>query len=361
MGNLGSTSAFYAARPAIQLDGQDNPSLSDGLMNLMVEETTAGLYRCEATFGNWGTGNGSVGFLYFGRDVLDFGKPFAVTAGSNDSESEIFSGRIMGLEANYPQTRPPELAVLAEDRLQDLRMTRRTRTFEDVSDEDVMQQIASQHSLRTEFDIDGPTYRVLAQVNQSDLAFLRDRARAIDAELWLADGKLHVQARGRRDEGSTDLTYGQGLIAFSVLADLAQQRSSLTVSGWDVSAKDTIEHEATASAIQSELNGHQGGGQVLETAVGARAEQLVHTVPLTLQEAQAQAEAQYRRIARRFVTGRGIAEGDGRIRVGSYVNLAGLGPLFNGKYFVTAVRHTFDGQQGFRTHFQVERPGLGTE
>ncbi len=354
-----TTSAFYAARPAIQLDGQKNASLSDGLMNLMVEETTAGLYRCEATFGNWGTSGGGVGFLYFGRDVVEFGKPFAVTAGSGETEAEIFAGRIMGLEANYPQTRPPELVVLAEDRLQDLRMTRRTRTFEDVSDEDVMQQIASQHSLRTAFDIDGPTYRVLAQVNQSDLAFLRDRARAIDAECWLAGDTLHVQARGRRDEGSVALTYGQRLIAFSVLADLAQQRSSLTVSGWDVSAKDTIEHEATAAAIQSELNGHQGGGQVLETAVGVRADRLVHTVPLTLQEAQAQAEAQYRRIARRFVTGRGVAEGDGRIRVGAYVSLSGLGPLFDGKYFVTAVRHTFDGQQGFRTHFEVERPGLG--
>ena len=36
MGNLGSTSAFYAARPAIKLDGQVNASLSDGLMNVMV-------------------------------------------------------------------------------------------------------------------------------------------------------------------------------------------------------------------------------------------------------------------------------------------------------------------------------------
>lgn len=359
MGNLGSTSAFYAARPAIKLDGQANASLSDGLMNVMVEETTAGLYRCEATFGNWGTSSGGVGFLYFDRSVLDFGKPFAVTAGADDTAAQLFSGRIMGLEANYPQTRPPELVVLAEDRLQDLRMTRRTRTFEDVSDEDVMQQIASQHSLRTDFDIDGPTYRVLAQVNQSDLAFLRDRARAVDAELWLADDTLHVQARGRRDEGSIELTYGQGLIAFSVLADLAQQRSALTVSGWDVAAKETIEHEATASVIQSELNGFQGGGQVLETAVGIRAERMVHTVPFTLQEAQAQAEAQYRRMARRFVTGQGAAEGDGRIRVGAYVTMAGLGPLFNGRYFVTAVRHTFDQQQGFRTHFQVERPGLG--
>ena len=360
MGNLGTTPAFYTARPAVQVDGQDAPDLSDGLLTLLVEETTAGLYRCEATFGNWGTGNGDVDFLYFDRRLLDFGKPFGVTAGAGEGAREIFNGRIMALEAHYPQTRPPEIVVLAEDRFQDLRMTRRTRTFEDLSDQEVIEQIAAEYSLRTELDIDGPTHRVLAQVNQSDLAFLRERARAIDAELWLDDETLNVQARSRRDAGTISLTYGQGLIAFSVLADLAEQRTSLAVSGWDVAAKETIEHEADVSTIQSELNGHQGGAAVLERALGPRAERIVHMAPFTGQEAEYLAQANYRRTCRRFVTGRGVAEGDGRIRVGAHVELDGLGTLFNGEYTVTAARHTFNGQDGFRTTFTVERPGIGT-
>ena len=86
--------------------------------------------------------------------------------------------------------------MLAEDRFQDLRMVRRSRTFEDVSDRDVIEQIAGEHGLTTDVDLDGPTYRVLAQVNQSDLAFLRERARAVDAELWL-DGDCSTPRRGR--------------------------------------------------------------------------------------------------------------------------------------------------------------------
>ena len=176
MGDLGTTSIFYSARPSVNLDDQTNDGLTDGLLTMLAEETTAGLFRCEASFGNWGTANGGVGFLYLDRQVLDFGKTLAIRIGEGETESQIFKGQITGLEAHYPKTRPPEIVVLAEDRFQDLRMTRRSRSFENVTDSDVIQQVASEHGLRADIDIDGPTYQVLAQVNQSDLAFLRDRA-----------------------------------------------------------------------------------------------------------------------------------------------------------------------------------------
>ena len=67
----------------------------------------------------------------------------------------------------------------------------------------------------------------------------------------------------------------------------------------------------------------------------------------------------YRERARRFVTASGVADGDARIRVGSTLSIGGLGPLFNGKYYVASVRHSYDGQYGFRTAFELERPGLG--
>jgi phage protein D len=360
MSDPGSTSGFHSARPSVLLDGQDNAGLSDGLLTLLVEETTQGLFRCEATFGNWGAFQNDVGFLYFDRATLDFGKTFAIRAGEGDTEAQIFSGHIMGLEAHYPQKRPPEIVVLAEDRFQDLRMTRRTRSFQDVTDSDVIQQVASQHGLQADVDVDGPTYRVLAQVNQSDLAFIRERARAVDAEVWINNGTLHAQARGRRAAGDVTLTFGQGLIEFSVLADLAHQRSRVTVSGWDVSSKEAIAHEAAPAVVQAELNGHVSGSSVLEAAFGARAEQIVHLVPLTNQEAQYLSEAHLRRIARRFVHGRGVCQGDGRIRVGANVDLQGLGTMFDGQYYVCEARHTFCGQNGYQTYFEVERPGLGS-
>ena len=351
----GKPAGIRPARPTLRVGGQDSPELAQGLLSLRVEENTSGLFRCEATVGNWGSVGGRPGFLYFDRRTLDFGKEFQVKLGPDT----VFDGRIMGLEAQFPQGQPAALTVLAEDRFQDLRMTRRTRTFTDVSDADVMRQVAGEHGLSPQADVPGPTHKVLAQVNQSDLAFLRERARAADAELWVEGRTLHAKARAGRDGGTVRQGYGRELREFTVLADLAGQRTSVAVNGWDVAGKDGLHHEATASVLGGELKGLASGVSILQEKLGPRKEALAHTVPLTRQEAQLTAEAFFKGIARRFVTGRGVAEADGRLRVGSYVDLEGLGPLFSGTYYVSEVRLLFDGTHGIRTEFVAERPGLG--
>jgi phage protein D len=208
--------------------------------------------------------------------------------------------------------------------------------------------------------VSGPSYKVLAQINQSDLAFLRERARSIDAELWMDGSTLSAKPRTGRSTGSAiELNYGNKLREFTVIADTAGQRTSVTVGGWDVGAKSGLKFEATESTIGGELNGDSSGASVLQSAFGQRKESLVHTVPLTSQETQAEAEAYFKMNARRFVVGRGVAETSGKLRVGAYVDLKELGPLFNGKYYLAEVKHVFDMTKGMRTEFVAERPGIG--
>ena len=351
-----ATTGLIAARPTILVDGQENAPLGGALLELMIVENTSGLYRCEAKFGNWGAINNTTDFLYFDRRTLEFGKGFEIKL---NSES-IFNGKIMGLEASFPQAQAPEIRVLAEDRFQDLRMTRRTRTFNDVTDSDVINQIANDHGLSPSVSVNGPTYKVLAQVNQSDLAFIRERARAVDAEVWMGGSTLNAKSHASRDGGTLQMTYGNQLRAFTVLADLAMQRTSVAVNGWDVASKAALQYEATDSVISSELNGDTSGVSILQSAFGARKEALAHTVPLNSQEAQFEAEAFFKMSARRFVVGRGIAETNSSLRVGSKADLQGLGPLFNGKYYVSDVKHIFDGAQGLRSEFRGERVGIGS-
>src|SRR5262249_8547722 len=199
------------------------------------------------------------------------------------------------------------------------------------------------------------TQKVLAQVNLSDLAFLRERARALGAEVWMEGSTLRAELRTRRQGGTFRMTYGKELREFSVLADLAGQRSSVAVNGWDTTGKTGLHYEATDSVLSGELNGDSSGSSILGSALGTRKESLVHTVPVTAQEAQAEAEAFFRMSARRFLIGRGLAETDSRLRVGNQVDLQGLGPLFSGKYYLSEVRHTLDATHGFRTEFTAER------
>jgi phage protein D len=350
---------FYISTPTLKVDGTEKTELAGELHSLFVEETTLGLFRCEATLVNWGTKDSQVDYLFFDRQTLDFGKEFSVEFGPPGSQTQVFKGRITGMEAHYPSAADPRLTVLAEDRFQDLRMERRTRSFADVSDSDVFSQIASQHGLTPQVDVDGPTYRVLTQVNQSDLAFLRERAAAVDAEIWVDDRTLHAQARARRNTNTVELKHGRTLFEFSVLADLSHQRTSVRVSGWDVAGKSALDEEATESVVSAELDGKRSGSSVLSQALAERKERVTSAVPLSQTEARATAEARYRARARRFLTGHGTAEGNASIRVGTTLDLSGLGDLFDGKYYVRLARHAFDLENGYRTTFEVERPGLG--
>jgi len=344
-----------ASRPSFVVGGQEEASLSQGLLTLSIEENVHGLYHCDARFGNWGPKGSSIDFLYFDRQKLDFGKAIQVML----DQDKMFDGRVSAIEADFPEGSPPEIGVLLEDRFQDLRMTRRTRTFADAIDSDVMNKIAQDHGLQPNVDLSGPTYKVLAQVNQSDLAFMRDRARSIDAEVWMDDRNLYAKSRANRNNGTVKLTLGGELREITVLADLAGQRTAVSVNGWDVSGKSALSHEATDQAISNELNGDTSGLSILQSAFGARKESLVHTVPLNSNEAQVAAETALKMTARRFVTAQGMAQANAKVRVGSYLDLQGLGPLFSGKYYVTRVKHVFDGSDGFRSEFTGERPGIG--
>jgi uncharacterized protein len=347
--------ALISSRPAFEVDGQDQPELAAQLLALDIADEATGLARCEAEFGNWGVSEGQVGFRYFDRRLLEFGKPLVVRLG----DERLFEGRILGLQGRFGEGTPPTLRVLADDRLQDLRMTRRTRSFADLSDADLARRIAADHGLTPQVDAAGPTHRHLAQLNQSDLALLHERARAIDAELWVQGRTLHFQSRRARDAGRVELSWGGQLRRFDVTADLAGQRSEVAASGWDVGAKQAVRATASASVLGAELGSDDSGIAILQRALGERHETLAHAGAPSEAEARALAEAALRLAARRFVRGHGTAEPQAALRVGTALTLKGLGPLFNGRYVATAVRHRFDTTHGLRTEFEAERPGLG--
>ena len=65
------------------------------------------------------------------------------------------------------------------------------------------------------------------------------------------------------------------------------------------------------------------------------------------------------RRCRGFVSVTGTTDGTPDMVVGSRVSLDRVGAPFNGNgYYVTQVRHTYDLEHGYRTHFEAERATL---
>lgn len=346
----------------MSIDGESQSSLSSALLSLTVTENIEGLYRCEARFSNWGDRGNGPDYLYFDRELLDFGRELSVSLGAGNGDGVVFTGSISAIEGQFLPGEPPQIVILAEDAAQSLRQTRRTRIFEEMSDAEVFKQIAGDHGLEPRIGLDSPKLPVIAQLNQSDLAFMRERARRLAAEIWIEGGALYVQRRSQRsDQDSLSLEFNQGLLEFSVIADTANQYTQVAVSGWDVQTKKRLEHNAEAAVLGQELDGSIGAATIVRDTFGERCDRIAQQVPLNSLEAQAIAEASFRAQARRFVVGQGLARGDARIRVGRQLTLEGLGRLFSGLYYVCEVRHCFSrgSNGGYTTELVVERPGIG--
>lgn len=351
-----------ATIPEFRVDGQAQADLARDLQLLQVEEDIHGLKRLHASFVAVGPRAGARDeqLNWLDGSVLDFGKALMVSMGPTDARAPVFEGKVSALELALDQGRAPEVMVFAEDALMDLRMTRHFRTFENVSDGDLVGQIAAGHGLSPQADLQGPTWPLVQQWNQSDLAFLRERARRLAAEVWVADGALHVATRDRRGGNSVTLIQGSSLVQARLRADLAHQRSKVVVGGFDDAGQDAIDEEAAGAEVAAEAQGHTHGPQVLERAFGERVSFRVREVPLQDAQASALARAALLARARRFVGVSGTADGNTAIQVGTLLRLERVSPMFEGDgFYVTRVRHQFDLESGYRTHFEAERPWLG--
>lgn len=352
-----------ATVPEIRVDGRAQPELARDLALLQLDHDVNGMQRMVASFIAIGPREGErhEQLNWLDGRVLDFGKTLEVAMGPSDAREPMFSGKLSALELAMDQGRAPELMCMAEDGLMDLRMTRRFKSYENVSDAELLEQIATQHGLGADTAVDGPTWSLVQQWNQSDLAFLRERARRLAAEVWIEGGTLHMASRDRRQGEAVTLIQGGNLLQLRLTADLAHQRSKVVVGGFDDGDQDAIDEEAGSAAIAAEAQGNTHGAQVLERAFAERTSYRVREVPLRDAEAGALARAALLGRARRFVIASGVADGNTRIRVGSLLRLERVSPMFEGDgYYVTRVRHQFDLEQGYRTHFDAERPWIGS-
>jgi phage protein D len=356
------TDPVYApAAPLFTVDGELIPALARDCVRLEVSEGVEGLKTLRAEFiAVGGAATGPPGPMYhLDGATVDFGRTLRVTVGPDGAQRHVFEGTVSALEAVFGDGDPPVVGVLAEDALMRLRMTRRMRTYTDCTDADVAAALAGEHGLSADTDADGPRYDVLQQLNQSDLAFLRERARVIQAELWCTGRTLHFRSRPRRDGNTIALTQGVDLLSSRLCADLAHQRAAVIVTGYDATAKTPISERAGVDTIDGEITAGRSGPRLAAKALGESTTYRVREVALSAPEAAAWARAEMLRRARRFVTVRGTTRGTPDLVVGSRLRLALVGAPFDGDgYHVTQVTHTFDLARGLRTRFEAERPTI---
>lgn len=356
-----TSSPIYTTHPVVEVDGRADEMIQTLLTAMDLTETDQGLSALELQFENAATvsaqGN-DLAFEYSDNDLLSLGRAVTLRAGDHHDPQELFQGRISGLEMVVAADLQPRLVVLAEDALQQARLSRHTRLHAAGTVGAIAESIATELGLTPRITGLDQSVDDQMQLNQSDLAFLRHLIRRFDAELQIVGDQLVIAPRSDIRRNEITLELGSQLLEVRILADLAHQVNRVTYAGFDVGAGQAIQAESNAAADLGPGRGRTGASFV-EQAFGARSEHLAQMCAQNDTEAQALVNAAYSDRARRFVCAEGRALGNPGIRVGTHVTLTGLGPRFSNTYYVTRTRHSYDTAQGYQTRFHAECAYLG--
>ena len=355
----------YASHaPVFSVDGTLEGALARDLLRLDVEEGQLGLRTLVLRLHGVGpdSDGSSASLSYLDGQVVELGCMLDVNIGPPGGERQLFHGTVSALEAGFAEGGVPVVSVFAEDALMRLRIAERTVTYTDLTDARIVEEVVSRHGLGVQTDLDGPAYPLVQQWEQSDLAFVRDRALRLHGELWVGvDDVVHLADRDDRPGAELTLVQGNELIAADLRVDLAHQRSTVTYRGWDDVLVAGVSGKATADVVRAEVDGGRLGPDLVAQVFDPAGITRSRRDALTAETAQAYADAEMRRRARGFVTVDGTTSGTPDLVPGARLDLRRVGrPFEGGGYRCVHAHHGYDPAVGYRTHFRAERPGMAS-
>jgi uncharacterized protein involved in type VI secretion and phage assembly len=287
---------------------------------------------------------------------LAIGTELEVLMGRGDDRERVGIGEIVALELEQrPGT--SRVVIQAFDRSHRLHRGRRVRTFQEMSDGDVVTRIAGDAGLQTDIDGADAQHAYLIQDNQTDYAFLAERALLTGLELSVDDETI----RFRRPAPAGDpieLGWESGLLSFSVRVSAADQVSEVEVRGWDPAQKQAI----TSTVSDSDAGPQIGvdANQVRSSAFGAATALITDRPIRDTSEAEALGHAALDHVTSGIVRADGLAHGDPLLRAGAQVKIGGLGDRLSGTYDITSTTHTVVPGTGYETRFSVRGRRRGT-
>lgn len=279
------------------------------------------------------------------------GTPVEIKLGRGAEGRMLVSGHITALEPNFSES--PVVDVRGFDRMYHLRFGARLRHFNEITDSELAETIAGEVGLSVEAESTATAYEYLLQNNQTNYDFLYERARRIGYEMRVEDKKFVYGPPDETAEPAVTLVLGEELQDFSASLKIPTRGSEVDVRGLDLKAADAISSKAPAANAAASGKKKNGFGYAAEPFP----ESAIAVVDEPLENA---GEAEVLAAARRdlelrvFVTGEGRTRGQPKLMPGRTIKLKGLGPRFNGNYYVTAATHTLD-EEGYATDFKVRR------
>ncbi len=270
------------------------------------------------------------------EDKLIPGKKIEIAAGYDSTTKPIFKGIIVKHGIKIRDGGLSSLHIECRDESIKMTVGRHCKFVTQKKDSDVLADLIKSYGLKASVETTGVSHDELVQYNSTDWDFLMCRAEMNGKLVLVSDGEIKVKAPVLSGNAPFSLIYGDTIYEFEAEMDARHQFKSVSSQSWDHSKQELVKEDGKKP-------GASGLGNISESDLAGVMNlsklEFRHGGNVLNQELREWASSQLVKSHLAKVVGRAKFRGYPDLELGSLVEFSGLGNRFNGKGYVTAIRH----------------------
>jgi Rhs element Vgr protein len=268
------------------------------------------------------------------QDLLIPGKEVEIKAGYHSDEATIFKGIVV---KHSIKIRSSQSFLIVECRDKSVKLTigRKSKYFYNSPDSDIMDEITGSYGLENDIETTSVVHPAMVQYNVSDWDFVISRAQASGKVCVVDDGKIAIKKPEVNQDEVETVEFGATLLDFDAEMDARNQFQKITAYGWDAAGQDLVLTEANDPQVN--LNGNLAPSDLSPVINLENLELKNGGKDSAVLQDWADAKALFAQLAK--VRGRLKFQGIAAVKPGKILKIGGVGERFNGKVYISGVRH----------------------
>lgn len=276
-------------------------------------------------------------FVLSGTKTFLPGNQVEIAAGYESKETTIFKGVIVKQGLEISQAQASKMIVDLSDESLKMSLERKNALFENIKDSDLIGKLIAANGLQKAVEATNTVHEQVVQYYATDWDLMLMRAEMNGFVVMAEAGKITVKTPDTSQAPVLSVKYGDSILDLGAEMDAATQVTSAGVKSytWDVATQKLI--ESGPGAVNVKEQGNVSSAELAKVFNQKQTQQTGASIEKTALQDWSSAELLKSKLSK--IRGWVRFQGSAKAVVGKTIELAGLGPRFNGTAFLSGVRH----------------------
>ena len=275
-------------------------------------------------------------FELSGKADFEPGKEIEIKAGYSSDEKLLFKGIVIKHSIRV-RNKNSVLIIECKDKAVKMTAACKNKYALDTKDSDIIEELIDTYGLEKDVATTTVTHKQIVQYNCTDWDFMLCRADVNGLLCIPNDGKLSVAPPEFGGEAALTIQYGATVHNLDAEIDARLQYKSVKGSVWNYTDQELVKDtEAEDPGVPDAGN---LSADTLANVIGESEYRLYNSAKIEEPELQAWVNAAMMKNRLAKIRGKVTTDGTADVLPGQLIQLNGVGDRFEGKLFVTGIRH----------------------